>query len=55
MNTTSPADPVTSFYTKGYEDAKDPARKRMRAVTQNYRLAYVSGWWDSRRGRPHRA
>lgn len=38
------------YYRKlGEQDAVDPARKRKRAVPQNYKLAYVIGWYEAKK------
>jgi len=38
------------YYKKlGGEDALDPSRKRMRSVPYNYKLAYISGWYDAKK------
>lgn len=38
------------YYRKlGGQDALDPDRKRMRSVPQNYKLAYLSGWYEAKK------
>ena len=38
------------YYKKlGAQDAKDPARKRMRSVPQNFKLAYLNGWYAAKK------
>jgi hypothetical protein len=40
----------TDYYKMlGAQDAVDPARKRKRAVPQNFKLAYEVGWWDAKK------
>ncbi len=40
---------VPHFKELGAQDAADPARKRMRSVPQNFKLAYLNGWWASKK------
>lgn len=47
-------DPVKNFYLQGYSDAKGEARKRMRKVPHNFKLTYVSGWYDAKAGKQPR-
>jgi hypothetical protein len=47
-------DPVKNFYLLGFADARDPQRKRKRAVTRNFQLAYYGGWFDAKMNRPQR-
>lgn len=38
------------YYQKlGAQDAKDPSRKRMRSVPQNFKLAYLNGWYAAKK------
>lgn len=45
------SDPIRTYYLKGWDDAKDPTRKRMRAVPFNFKLAYTNGWYDAKMNR----
>ena len=41
------------YYRKlGGYDAADPSRKRMRPVPQNFKLAYLDGWYEAKKAKP---
>lgn len=41
------------YYRKlGEQDASNPARKRMRSVPQNFKLAYLDGWYAAKKSKP---
>lgn len=40
---------VPYFRKLGFSDAQEAGRKRKRAVTQNFKLAYLIGWWEGRK------
>jgi len=42
---------VPYFKQLGEQDAANPARKRMRSVPQNFKLAYLNGWWAAKKSK----
>jgi hypothetical protein len=46
------SDPVKDWYNKGYEMGK-AGKKQRNTAPQNFKLAYVNGYFDGRLGRPH--
>jgi hypothetical protein len=44
-----PSGGVPYYRQLGVDDANDPSRKRMRAVPQNFKLAYINGWYEAKK------
>ena len=43
---------VPYYHKLGGLDALDSARKRKRAVPQNFKLAYLNGWYAAKKSKP---
>lgn len=45
---------VPTYYSKGYAAGQAGKKLSLRSVPYNFRLAFINGYWDGRKGLPAR-